>query len=86
MQKTTAPGSVMWWGLKKVLSKDCLKFFKKIKTDLKIFKTLYVQIDLLLQEDELLVRAELETVLRRKLFLEDCRNEDPSIPKVIENN
>ncbi|WZZ28739.1 hypothetical protein YC2023_012140 [Brassica napus] len=39
------------------------------------------EIDLLLQEDELLVRAELETVLRRKLFLEDCRNEDPSIPK-----
>ncbi|KAF2586545.1 hypothetical protein F2Q70_00036978 [Brassica cretica] len=36
---------------------------------------------LLLQEDELLVRGELETVLRRKLFLEDCRNEDPSIPK-----
>ncbi|CAN7112090.1 unnamed protein product [Brassica rapa subsp. narinosa] len=39
------------------------------------------EIDLLLQEDELLVRGELETVLRRKLFLEDCRNEDPSIPK-----
>nr|VDD52087.1 unnamed protein product [Brassica oleracea] len=36
---------------------------------------------LLLQEDELLVRGELETVLRRKLFLEDCRKEDPSIPK-----
>ncbi|CAH8392308.1 unnamed protein product [Eruca vesicaria subsp. sativa] len=39
------------------------------------------EIDFLLQEDEVLVRRELETVLRRKLFLEDCRNEDPSIPK-----
>ncbi|KAG2317609.1 hypothetical protein Bca52824_020731 [Brassica carinata] len=39
------------------------------------------ELDLLLQEDEVLVRRELETVLRRKLFLEDCRNEDPSIPK-----
>ncbi|KAJ4886901.1 Uncharacterized protein Rs2_26649 [Raphanus sativus] len=39
------------------------------------------ELDLLLQEDEVLVRRELETVLRRKSFLEDCKNEDPSIPK-----
>ncbi|ESQ48004.1 hypothetical protein EUTSA_v10020599mg [Eutrema salsugineum] len=39
------------------------------------------EMDLLLQEDEILVRREMETVLRRKLFLEDCRNEDSSIPK-----
>ncbi|VVA98159.1 unnamed protein product [Arabis nemorensis] len=39
------------------------------------------EIDLLLQEDEVLVRHEMETVLRRKLFLEDCRNQDSSIPK-----
>ncbi|KAL1208730.1 hypothetical protein V5N11_014718 [Cardamine amara subsp. amara] len=39
------------------------------------------EMDLLLQEDEVLVRRELETVLRRKLFLEDSKNEDSSIPK-----
>ncbi|XP_019096871.1 PREDICTED: uncharacterized protein LOC104765756 [Camelina sativa] len=39
------------------------------------------EIDLLLQEDEVLVRREMETVLRRKLFLEDSKNEDSSIPK-----
>ncbi|VYS57855.1 unnamed protein product [Arabidopsis thaliana] len=39
------------------------------------------EIDLLLQEDEVLVRREMKTVLRRKLFLEDSKNEDSSIPK-----
>ncbi|KAG7577793.1 hypothetical protein ISN45_Aa03g020410 [Arabidopsis thaliana x Arabidopsis arenosa] len=39
------------------------------------------EIDLLLQEDEVLVRREMETVIRRKLFLEDSKNEDSSIPK-----
>ncbi|CAH2053350.1 unnamed protein product [Thlaspi arvense] len=39
------------------------------------------EIDFLLQEDEVLVRREMETFLRRKLLLEDCRNEDPSFPK-----
>ncbi|EOA32424.1 hypothetical protein CARUB_v10015698mg, partial [Capsella rubella] len=39
------------------------------------------EIDLLLQEDEVLVRHEMETVLRRKLFLEDSKNEDSFIPK-----
>ncbi|AEE76165.2 ternary complex factor MIP1 leucine-zipper protein [Arabidopsis thaliana] len=39
------------------------------------------EIDLLLQEDEVLVRREMKTVLGRKLFLEDSKNEDSSIPK-----
>ncbi|CAA7053001.1 unnamed protein product [Microthlaspi erraticum] len=33
------------------------------------------------EENELLVRREMETALRRKLFLEDCRSDNSSIPK-----
>ncbi|CAN8258835.1 unnamed protein product [Cochlearia groenlandica] len=39
------------------------------------------KIDLLFQEDEALLRYEMETVLKRKQFLKEFRNKDSSIPK-----